>query len=137
MPVHTELIKLSTKPKEFYELTDKVQKIVKDSEVLSGICLVFCPGSTGAIILNENDPTLLNDLGDVMERVASEKKLWNHAENAHSHIRAALFGPSATVPIDNGRLIVGQWQSILFYEADIKPRDREITVTIVGDIEGF
>lgn len=135
MPVHTEMIRLKTKPNEFYDLTDKVKGIVKASEFVAGICTIFCPGSTGAVILNENDPTLIDDLKDVFENLASSKKLWNHADNAHSHIRATLLGPSVSVPIEEGRATLGQWQSVLFYEADVNPRNREIVVTVVGEYE--
>jgi len=135
MPVHTEMIKLKTKPNQFYELTDKVKGIIKSSELFSGLCIVFCPGSTGAVILNENDPMLLKDLKDVLENVASQKNFWTHTDNAYSHIRATLLGPSVSVPIEEGRATLGQWQSVLFYEADTKARDREIIVTIVGEYE--
>jgi secondary thiamine-phosphate synthase enzyme len=133
MPVYTELIKMPTKSGKFYDLTDKVQAAVKASEIESGICVVFCLGSTAAIILNENDPTLIKDLKGVLEKIASEKKMWFHAENAHSHIRAMLLGPDASLPVEGGRLMLGQWQSVLLYEADIAGRNRQITVTVVGD----
>jgi len=135
MPVHTEMIKLTTKPYRFYDISDNVQKIVKESELLTGICLVFCPGSTSAVMLNENDPTLWKDMGKVLESIASERKVWQHAENAHSHIRAAMLGASITVPVVDSKAVLGQWQSVLFYEADVKPRQREIIVTIVGEFE--
>ncbi len=133
MPVHTELIKLATKPKQFYDLTDKVRGIIRNSEFDAGICVVFCPGSTAAIVLNENDPTLLKDLANVLETLASEKKMWHHADNAYSHIRAALLGPDAALPVDNGKLVLGEWQQILLYEADVNPRQREVIVTVVGE----
>lgn len=135
MPAHTELIKLATKPGQFYDVSDKVQGIVKASEIASGICVIFCPGSTGAIILNENDPTLLADLTNVLESIASQKKMWHHADNAASHIRAALLGPDAALPVEDGSITLGEWQTILFYEADNRPRQRQIIVTVVGEFE--
>lgn len=135
MAAYTDRIKLATKPGQFYDLTDEVQAVVKTSEIISGICLVFCPGSTGAIVLNENDPTLLKDLSNVLEDMASVKKLWHHADNAHSHIRTALLGPDAGLPLRDGQLVLGEWQSVLFYEADVKARQREIVVTVVGEFE--
>jgi secondary thiamine-phosphate synthase enzyme len=133
MPVYTELIKLATKPNQFYDLTDRVQAAVKASEIESGICVIFCPGSTAAIVLNENDPTLLRDIKDVLEKIAGAKKLWHHADNAHSHIRAALLGPDAALPIENSKLVLGEWQQVLLYEADVNPRQRQVVVTIVGE----
>ncbi|MBU5557711.1 MAG: secondary thiamine-phosphate synthase enzyme YjbQ [Candidatus Aenigmatarchaeota archaeon] len=135
MPAYTGIIKLSTTPGQFYNISDKVQSIVKSSEIASGICIIFCPGSTGAIILNENDPTLLKDLTNVLENIASSKKIWHHADNAHSHIRASLLGPDVVLPVENGNITLGEWQSVLFYEADVKPRQRQIIVTIVGEFE--
>jgi secondary thiamine-phosphate synthase enzyme len=131
MPVLTETIQLRTKPDTFYNITDKVEKVVRKAGLDAGYCLIFCPGSTAAVILNESDPALLRDLRNVLEKAAPERALWHHPDNAQSHVRAVLLGPGQTVPIKNGKLLLGTWQQILLYEGDITPRSRSITVTIL------
>ena len=134
MATYTEIIKLETKPKHFYDLTDKIKKIVKDSDLEEGICSVFCPGSTAAILLNENDPMLLTDIKKFLEKTVPEEKIYQHPDNAHSHIRSALFSSSSqTMPVREGKLFLGTWQSILFLELDVKDRSREVLITITGD----
>ena len=127
-----ELIRLCREKIAKTEL--EVKKIVKDSEITDGICSVFCPGSTAAILLNENDPMLLTDIKKFIEKIVPEEKLYQHPDNAHSHIRSAMFSSSSqTMPVENGELFLGTWQDILFLELDVKPRDREIMITIVGE----
>ncbi len=123
------LIKLSTEPGKFYNITDKVEDMV--SKIKDGICLVFCPGSTGAILLNEDDPMLLEDLRRKLEEVAPKGELYQHPDNAYSHIHACLLGSSKAIPIKDGKLLLGQWQDIIFYECDSKPRERNILVKVI------
>lgn len=130
---YIKTIKLRTKPNEFYDITENVRKIVKDSEIDSGFCLVFCPGSTGSIILNENEPMLLADIRDNLDKIVPKEKFYHHSENAASHIKATLLGCSKTIPVEDSELQLGTWQAIIFSEWDIKPRQREIIVKILGE----
>jgi len=123
-------IKLKTEPNNFYNITYKVKEMVS---IKDGICIVFCPGSTGVIIINEDDAMLLEDLKKKLEELAPKNKIYNHPDNAYSHIRACLLGSSKTIPVKNGKLVLGEWQDILFYECDTRPRNREI---IVKNIKG-
>ena len=124
-------ITLKTKPSEFYDITDEIQDIVEKSKIKNGICHIFCPGSTGAILLNENDPSLLVDIDKTLERIASSRFLYQHSDNAYSHIHASLIGSEKTIPIENGKLLLGTWQSILFRECDNKPRERKILISVL------
>ncbi len=134
MVAHTKIIKVKTKPNHFYDLTEQVKKIVKESEVKDGICSVFCTGSTAAILLNENDPMLLADIEKFIEKIVPEGKLYQHPDNAHSHIRSAMFSSSSqTIPVEDGKLFLGTWQNVLFLELDVENREREVLVTIVGE----
>lgn len=133
MATHTSVIKLKTKPQNFYNITEKVQQIVKQSDIENGLCIIFSPGSTGAIILNEDTPTLLEDIRNSLKKVANKGEFFQHPENAHSHIHATILGCNQTIPIDNGNLILGNWQDIIFVELDTTEREREIVVTIIGD----
>ncbi len=122
------IIKLRTEPNKFYNITYEVKEKVC---IKDGICIVFCPGSTGAIIINEDDAMLLEDLKKKLSEIAPENEIYQHPDNAHSHIRACLLGSSKTIPVKNGELVLGTWQDILFYECDTKPRDREIIVKFI------
>lgn len=133
MTVYTEIIKLKTKPKKFFDITEKVSKAVKNSEIGAGMCFIFSPASTASIILNEDEPMLMKDLEDALEKISSEEKLYHHSDNAHSHIRAMLLDCNKSVPVESKKLILGNWQHILFAEFDIKERDREVVITVMGD----
>lgn len=122
---------------EMVDITGEVQRIVAESGIADGIALVFCPGSTGALTTIEYEPGLLHDLPAALERVAPVDISYRHDEtwhdgNGRSHVKAALIGPDITVPVENGRLVLGTWQQIVFIECDIRPRSRTLIVHIVG-----
>jgi secondary thiamine-phosphate synthase enzyme len=130
---YSETIKVKVKSQEFYDITGKVEDIVKESEVDDGICNIFAVGSTGAILINENEPMLLEDLRRTLEKISSSKELYQHIENAYSHIRSAIIGGSYSVPIKDGKLMLGTWQNIMVVNFDNGTREREVIVTVVGD----
>jgi secondary thiamine-phosphate synthase enzyme len=130
---YSETIKLKIKSQEFFEITDKVESIIRNSKIQNGICSIFAIGSTSAVLINENEPMIIQDFKDSLETVASEEKLYHHAENAHSHIRAAFIGNSQTIPIKDGKIILGTWQSIMIVNFDVDNREREVVVTVIGD----
>lgn len=134
MATHAEIIKIKTKPKHFYDLTEHVKQIVKNAEITEGLCSVFSSGSTSTILLNENNPMLLADIKNFVEKIVPENKLYQHPDNAFSHIRSILFSSnSQTIPIENSELVTGDWQNILFFELDVEDREREISVTVIGE----
>ena len=134
---YSETIKIKVKSQDFYDITGKVEVIVRKAEteegIEDGICNVFIAGSTGSVILNENEPMLLEDFRKFLEKVSSSKDLYQHMENAYSHIRSALLGSSQSIPVIEGKLKLGAWQSILIANFDTEEREREIIVTVVGD----
>jgi secondary thiamine-phosphate synthase enzyme len=130
---YSETIKVKLKSQEINDITSKVEEIIKESEIEDGICNVFSVGSTGAILVNENEPMLLEDLKRTLEKVCSSKELYQHIENAHSHIRTAIIGGSYSVPVKEGKLMLGTWQNIMVVNFDTRERNREIIVTVVGD----
>jgi len=120
------------------DVTEKVREIVSKSEIREGLACVFVAGSTGAVTTIEHEPGLVTDMRDAMDRLYPKSIDYEHHQrwgdgNGHSHIRASLVGPSLTVPIVDGNLVLGTWQQIVFLEFDNKPRTRELTVQIVGD----
>jgi len=123
---------------EIIDITDKVQDIVSKSGIDNGLACMFVAGSTAAVTTVEFEPGLVKDLKEAMDRLYPRGIDYEHHRrwgdgNGHSHVRAALVGPSLTVPIVDGRLLLGTWQQIVFLEFDNKPRSREVAVQIVGD----
>lgn len=132
-------IKLKTEAgDEIVDITGRVQDIVSKSRVSNGLACVFVVGSTAAVTTVEHEPGLVKDLQEAMDRLYPKDIDYEHHKrwgdgNGHSHVRASLVGPSLTVPIREGRLLLGTWQQIVFMELDNKPRTREVAVQIVGE----
>ncbi len=133
---HTATIELpTTKKSEMIDITKRVRAIVAASNVQFGLCSIFCGHTTGAITLNENtDPDVQTDILAALERaVPSGEKYYKHEEgNAHSHAKASVIGFSESIPVVNGKLLLGTWQSIYFCEFD-GPRSRRVAVKIIAD----
>jgi secondary thiamine-phosphate synthase enzyme len=132
--VYVESIKFNTKGEvDFIDLTDKVADIVKRSGVKNGLAHIFAPHATALITLNEYTPDLLKDFEELLERLTPRRATYEHPVNAHSHLRSMLVNPSKTVPVVDGRLLLGTWQSIIFIEADTHPRSRTVIVQVIGE----
>ncbi len=119
------------------DLTDEVQSMVGNSGISNGIVTLFLPGSTGGITTIEYEDGLLKDFPAMLERIAPKNIIYEHQkrwrdDNGHSHVRAAVIGPSLTVPFVKGKLTLGTWQQIVFIELDIQPRSRRLIVQIIG-----
>ncbi|NOZ81722.1 MAG: YjbQ family protein [Candidatus Micrarchaeota archaeon] len=114
---------------EIKNITPEVKRIVEKSGISEGICMVFVLGSTGAVFVNEDDPRLLDDVSELMEKLVPPG-IQRHPENGHSHLRALLIGPSVCLPVKNGSLELGTWQEIFVYNADTRYRERRIAVVV-------
>jgi secondary thiamine-phosphate synthase enzyme len=117
----------------FTDLSDEVQHAVSASKIQNGIVHVFAPHATGILILTENDPALLEDFKVFIENLAPRNENYQHPSNAHAHLRSALLPPDITLPIINGQVAFGTWQSLLFVETDVYPRRRTVTIQIIGE----
>jgi secondary thiamine-phosphate synthase enzyme len=125
---------LSTKGEiDFVDLTDKVQEVVSKSGVKNGVAHVFAPHATGIIILTENDFSLLNDIKAFLEEIVPKQRGYHHPSNAHSHLRSMLLPPDKTLPVIDGQVEFGTWQSLLFVETDVYPRRRNIIIQVIGE----
>jgi secondary thiamine-phosphate synthase enzyme len=135
--VYSESIKVKIKSQEFFDLTGKVEEIVRsaeaDEDIENGICNVFVVGSTAAVIINENHPMLLEDFRRTLEKISGSKEIYQHVENAYSHIRSMMIGSSQSIPIKDGEMMLGTWQNIMIANFDTQEREREIIVTVIGD----
>jgi secondary thiamine-phosphate synthase enzyme len=125
---------ISTKGEiEFVDLTDKVQSAVENAGVRNGFVHVFAPHATGILILVENDYALLRDVEAFLEKLVPRKQNYNHPSNAHAHLRSMLLPPDKTLPVVDGHMEFGTWQSLLFVETDVYPRKRTIIIQVMGE----
>ncbi len=135
----TEQITIKTKGNcDIINLTEEVQAFIERSGFKEGTVTIFNVGSTGAITTTEYEPGLVNyDLQAAFERIAPRGVRYEHEEtwhddNGHSHVRASLLGPSLSVPVVNGKLMLGTWQQIIVVDFDTRPRKRTIVLQIVS-----
>ncbi len=120
------------------DITAQVARAVKESKLTAGIVTIFCPGSTGGLTTIEFEDGVIRDLQQVLDEITPPDRDYRHHlrwhdDNGHSHIRAALIGPSLTVPFVDGALTLGTWQQIVFCDSDKdvgRAGDGRITVTI-------
>lgn len=134
MKVFNETLRFSTKGEiEFIDISDKVQEVVERSRITNGLAHVFAPHATGVLILTEYEPSLLNDIKKTLERLAPRHAGYEHPSNAHAHLRSLLMSPDRTLPLIDGRMVLGTWQSLVFVETDVHPRQRTLIVQVLGE----
>ena len=132
-------ITLGTKGhRDLHDLTPQVRQAVEESRVRRGVVHLFNLGSTAALGTIEFEPGLVQDLPDLLDRLIPPSRDYGHElawhdGNGHSHLQATLLGPSLAVPIKDGDLWLGTWQQIFHVECDVKPRQRVIVVTVMGE----
>jgi secondary thiamine-phosphate synthase enzyme len=136
--VHTGQLRFSTEGDgDVIDLTAGVQSVLDSSGVESGLVSVFVPGSTAAVTAMEHEPGGVQDLRAALERLIPAEGDYAHNRlnndtNSHAHIRAAIVGPSETVPVRDGRLELGTWQQIVLVDFDDRPRQRTVVVQVIG-----
>jgi len=123
---------------DMHDLTEQVAAIVTSSGIQTGTVNIFNVGSTAAVGTIEFEPGLQHDLPAVLDKLIPPSRSYDHEQawhdgNGHSHLQATLLGPSLTVPIAEGKLVLGTWQQIFHLECDVRGRQRTIVVTVVGD----
>ncbi len=147
MKAKTFCLQLNTqKAPEFIDITDWVGECVAKSKVHNGFVVVYSKHTTAAIKINENEPLLLQDMADFLERMSPRNGGYQHNDfsirtvnmsadespNGHAHVQHLLLGTSETVPIIDGMMQFGPYQSVFFVELD-HPRSREVMVQVVGE----
>ena len=138
MPVHSGRLEFSTEGDgDVIDLTAGVESVVRASGVDTGTVTVFVPGATAAVTTMEHEPGGVHDLRATLERLVPARSDYkhnrlNHDTNSHAHIRAAIVGPSETIPLDGGQLQLGVWQQIVLVDFDDRPRKRTVVVSVVS-----
>lgn len=132
-------ISLNTKGHgDMKDITEEVAAVVNSSGIKTGIVNVFNIGSTAAVGTIEFEPGLQGDIPAILDELIPPSRNYGHEQtwhdgNGHSHLQATLLGPSLTVPIADGKLVLGTWQQIFHLECDVRGRKRTVLVTVVGD----
>ena len=138
MTVHTGLLRLETQGDgAIVDLTEGVEAVVRQSSVEHGAVCVFVTGSTAAVTTMECEPGGVADLQAALDRLVPREGRYDHNvrnddSNAHAHLRASLVGPSETVPLIAGRLVLGTWQQLVLLDFDDRPRHREVHVQVLS-----
>ena len=138
MAIHGGLLRMDTPGNgHVVDLTQGVASIVRTSEVERGLVTVFAKGSTVAITTMEYEPGGVHDLQALLDRLIPaqgdyEHNRLNHDTNSHAHMRAAIIGPSETIPVVGGELALGTWQQLVLIDFDDRPRSRVVTVQVLS-----
>jgi secondary thiamine-phosphate synthase enzyme len=136
--VHQQEFQLETRGhRHMQDISGHVAEIVAASRIATGVAHVFNVGSTGAVGTIEFEPGLERDLPELLDRLIPPARDYGHEQawhdgNGHSHLQATWLGPSLSVPVAEGHLVLGTWQQIFHLECDVKPRRRKIVVTVTG-----
>jgi len=139
MAIITKQIKINSKSEnDIIDITKQVADVVSESGISNGMITVFVSGSTGAITTIEYEPGLVKDFPDLLSRIAPDDINYEHEQrwhdgNGRSHVKASLVGPSLTVPFQDGQLLLGTWQQIIFLELDTRARARTLVLQIIGE----
>jgi len=137
--VHQERFAIQTKGhRHMHDVTGRVAEVVGRSGVQTGVAHVFSVGSTAAVSVVEFEPGLQRDVPDMLDRLIPPSREYGHEQawhdgNGHSHLQATLLGPSLSVPVSDGAPVLGTWQQIFHLECDVRPRQRTLVVTVIGE----
>lgn len=134
---YNEVFKVSTSKRfELVDITHIVEEVVRRSGIRNGLCIVFVPHATAAVIVNENEPRLIDDIITFVKEFTQVSRDWKHNlidDNAHAHIGSAIIASHRLFPIINGSLVRGTWQNIFLLEMDGPRPNRNVYITIIGD----
>ena len=138
MALYQNSLEIRTSPKSFLEITDRVQKLVSESDIQNGVCHLFIKHTSASLIIQENyDPSVRKDFETIFSELAPEDFNYVHnmegKDDMPAHIRSALTSTSETVPVVNGKLSLGTWQGIYLWEHRDQSHSRNVMVSMVGD----
>ena len=137
--VKTGSIELNTRGNaDVQDITAQVAQLVRSSALKNGTVTIFCPSSTSALTTIEFESGCVSDLRRLFDEIIPQNREYAHNArwgdgNGHSHIRAALLGPSLTIPFVAGSLTLGTWQQVIYIDFDVRSRHRELVVQMIGE----
>ena len=137
--IHQDQISVRTSGhRDMHDITGEVAGVIRASGVRTGLAHVFNVGSTATVGTIEFEPGLERDMPEILDKLMPPSRDYGHEQawgdgNGHSHLQATLMGPGLTVPISAGAPVLGTWQQIFHLECDIKPRERKVVVTVMGE----
>ncbi|MBN1589563.1 MAG: YjbQ family protein [Pirellulales bacterium] len=137
--VHQETLTFHTRGhRDMHDLTESVARVVSQSKIQTGVAQVFAVGSTSAVSVVEFEPGLARDVPEMLDRLIPPSREYGHEQawhdgNGHSHLQATLLGPSLAVPVSEGQLVLGTWQQVFHLDCDVRPRERTVVVTVLGE----
>ena len=139
MPVSTMSLTLQTQgDAQVIDITSETQRAIHDTGMRDGVATLFVPGSTAALTTIEYEPGAVSDFRRLFDEIAEPGRAYAHNQrwgdgNGHSHVRAALLGPSLSIPFKDGALLLGTWQQIIFVDFDNRGRQRTVVVQVIGE----
>jgi secondary thiamine-phosphate synthase enzyme len=139
MAVISKSISVNTKGNaDIHDITEQITNAVSNSGLKDGIVTIFCSSSTSALTTSEYENGALSDLRRLFDEIIPSNREYAHNErwhdgNGHSHVRAALLGPSITIPFVGGQLTLGTWQQVIYIDFDNRPRQRKLVVQLIGE----
>ena len=139
MIIKTSYISLSTQGNaDVRDITDQIAGAISNSGLTSGTATIFCPSATSALTTIEYESGAVSDLRRLFDEIIPSNREYAHNArwhdgNGHSHVRAALLGPSLTIPFVDGQLTLGTWQQVIYIDFDNRPRQRRLVVQLIGE----
>lgn len=141
MKVKSDVIKLKTKDKiGFYDITGQLKEKTGKTGIKNGLVVAFTQHTTACLRINENESKLMNDLLDTLERIASSKQAYKHdlktvddRDNGHAHCKSLALNSSESIPIKDGKPLLGTWQSLFFIELDGPRPERQVILQFIGE----
>ena len=139
MSVISKSISLNTKGNaDVHDITDQIANVISSSGLKDGTATIFCPSSTSALTTIEYESGAVSDLRRLFDKIIPVNREYAHNErwhdgNGHSHVRAALLGPSITIPFVDRQLTLGTWQQIIYVDFDNRPRQRKLIIQLIGE----
>jgi secondary thiamine-phosphate synthase enzyme len=139
MTVKTSSLSLNTRGNaDIHDITDQIASAVSESDLKTGTITIFCPSSTSGVTTIEYESGALSDLRRLFDEIIPQNREYAHNArwhdgNGHSHVRAALLGPSLTIPFVEGQLTLGTWQQVIYMDFDNKPRRRDLILQLIGE----
>ena len=123
---------------DVHDITDRIKNAVLKSGLIAGTVTIFCPSSTSALTTIEYESGAVSDLKRLFDEIIPVNREYAHNErwhdgNGHSHVRAALLGPSLVIPFVDGKLTLGVWQQVIYVDFDNRPRQRELVIQLIGE----